>query len=314
MASVAESVLRRTAMNKILIVDDDSRVHTLIKAQFDPKAFEIVSAHDGASGVVLAAEEQPDIILLDVDMPTTQGFEICRQLKADRLTRAIPVIFLTGVFTVEATIFGLECGANDYLTKPFHPNELQARVRAALRTKSEVDHSLEHNIHDDLTDMFDRKYFEMRLETELAVSRRSGRPLGCILLDIDDMELVNTWFGRPVGDDVLRGIGQALLTICRREDVVCRFDEDEFGALISDASATTMAELAERARTAVRNVTSIYRDRVVQVTASVGFALSRFSVGTSIVCEAQDALDRAKTGGGDRVCAGRELSELRLAV
>ena len=247
-------------------------------------------------------------------MPATQGFEICRQLKIDRLTRSIPVIFLTGVFTVEATIFGLECGAIDYLTKPFHPSELQARIRAALRTKSEVDRSLEFNIHDELTDMFDHKYFEMRLETELAVARRSGRPLGCILLDIDDMALVNTWFGRSVGDDVLRGVGQALLTVCRHEDVVCRFDEDEFGALISDANATAMAELAERARTAVRNVTSIYRDRAVQVTASVGFALSRFSVGTSIVSEAQDALDRAKTAGGDCVRAGRELAELRLAV
>jgi diguanylate cyclase (GGDEF)-like protein len=301
-------------MNKILIIDDDLRIHSLIKANFDPKQYEIISAENGAAGVTAATEQKPDVILLDVDMPSTQGFEICRQLKADRETRSIPVIFLTGVFTVEATIFGLECGANDYLTKPFHPSELQARIRAALRTKSEFDRSLQFNIHDELTDMFDRKYFEMRLDSELAVARRSGRPLGCILLDIDDMALVNEWFGQAIGDEVLRMVGRALLTTCRHEDVVCRFDEDEFGALISDANATVLAELAERARAAVRNVMPIYRERAVQVTASVGFALSRFSIGTSLVDEAQDALDRAKMAGGDCVRGGRELAELRLAV
>ena len=294
--------------SKILVIDDDSSIHTLIKAQFDPQRFEIISAHDGHAGMAMAAEQHPDVIVLDVALPTTQGFEICRQLKADRVTRSIPVIFLTGVFTIEATVFGLECGACDYLTKPFSPDELQARVRAALRGKSQLDRSLEHNIHDELTDMFDHKYFEMRLDTELAVARRSGRSLGCILLDIDDMALVNTWFGTDVGDDVLRKVGQAFLAIFRREDVACRLAGDEFGALISDATTTSMAELSERARTAVRGVTSIYKDRAVQVTASVGFALSRFSIGTSIVSETQDAARSSQDCRRDGDCVGRELA------
>lgn len=300
--------------HKILVIDDDSRIHTLIKTHFERQRFEIISAHNAGTGLSAAAEQRPDVILLDVDMPETQGFEVCRRLKADRSTRSIPVIFVTSSATVEARIFGLECGANDYLIKPFHPSELQARVRAALRTKEELDQSNEHSLYDALTEMFDRRYFELRLDTELAVARRSGRALGCILIDIDNMGLVNTWFGQDVGDDVLQKVGQAILGTCRREDVVCRFEGDEFAALISDANTTNMAELAERMRLAVRGVTSIFQDRAVQVTASVGFALSRFSIGSSIVCEAQDALQRAQAGGGDCVRAGRELAELRLAV
>lgn len=300
--------------HKILIIDDDSRIHTLIKTQFESQRFEFISAHTGEAGIQAASDARPDVILLDVDLGEMQGFEVCRQLKGIRSTRSIPVIFISGAAALEAKVFGLECGAIDYLTKPFNSSELQARVRAAIRTKSELDRSKVDNIHDEVTEMFDRRYFELRLDADLAVARRSGRPIGCILIDIDQMALINTWFGEALGDNVLRNVGQAIVGACRHEDVACRFEGDTFAILISDTDPAQTAELAERVRLAVRSTTSIQQDRAVEVTASVGFALSRFSVGSSIVIEAQDALGRAKLAGGDCARAGRELVELRLAV
>ncbi len=299
---------------KILIIDDDSQIHTMIKAQFESQRFEFISAKQRAAGLAAAAEHQPEIILLDVDLQEMQGFEVCRRLKSDRTTRSIPVIFITGAASLESKIFGLDCGGSDYLTKPFNISELQARVRAALRTKSQLDRSSRDTIHDELTEMFDHRYFELRLDADLAIARRSGRPIGCILIDIDQMDLVNTWFGRALGDDVLKNVGQAVIKTCRHEDVASRFEADTFAVLISDADTTQTAELSERLRLAVRSTTSIHQERAVEVTASIGFALSRFSVGSSIVIEAQEALSRAKIAGGDCVRAGRELVELRLAV
>jgi DNA-binding response OmpR family regulator len=124
---------------RILLIDDDPRIHALVNAQFDHREYKVISAYDGVFGLAAARERKPDIILLDVDMPRTQGFEVCRQLKLASATREIPVIFLTGSVALEATIFGLECGASDYLTKPFRPAELQARVRATLRNSVEID-------------------------------------------------------------------------------------------------------------------------------------------------------------------------------
>ncbi len=260
-----------------------------------------------------AAEQKPDVILLDVDLASTQGFEVCRRLKADPETHSIPILFLTSASTVEAKIFGLECGATDYLTKPFHPSELQARVRAALRNKSEIDESARHCIYDRLTELFDRKYFDMRLETDLAVARRSGRPLGCAVIDLDDMDVINTLLGRRFGDEVLRRVGHCIAMTCRHEDVVCRLGSDEFGVLVSDTDSTNMNDLGERLRTAIRDANMTHQDMIVRVTASIGFAVSRFSMGTSILIEAQDALKRARDAGGDCVRCGRELTELRLA-
>jgi diguanylate cyclase (GGDEF)-like protein len=300
---------------KILVIDDDARMNSLIRAQFDPGEFEMSWARNGAEGLTAAASSIPDLILLDVDLPDSQGFEICRRLKLERATASVPVIFLTANTSLEATIFGIECGAGDYITKPFHPSELRARVRAALRSNARIERSEQYSIRDELTGMFNRKYFDLRLDTQMARERRSGGTFGCIFMDIDKMDLINTWFGKPAGDELLRSVGQAIQTVYRREDVVCRFEQDMFGALVGDVTSNRLSEIAARTRLAVRSVSFIQNgDRAIQATASIGFALSRNSDWTSILLEAMDALARAKADGGDRVCQGRELAPLPLAA
>jgi diguanylate cyclase (GGDEF)-like protein/PAS domain S-box-containing protein len=100
---------------------------------------ELFHASDGAKGLDVARECSPDLILLDVDMPDPDGFEVCRRLKADNVTHEIPIIFLTGASSTEQKLKGLELGAIDYIIKPFDPAELRARVKASLRTKQLLD-------------------------------------------------------------------------------------------------------------------------------------------------------------------------------
>jgi DNA-binding response OmpR family regulator len=123
----------------VLIVDDSPPLHELVKVHLDAEALIIHSAFDGASGLKMAASLNPDLILLDVDMPTMSGFEVCRALKGDAATAAIPVVFLSAGTSSAAKVCGLELQAVDYITKPFDPDELCARVRAALRTKRLLD-------------------------------------------------------------------------------------------------------------------------------------------------------------------------------
>ena len=99
----------------------------------------LTAAHDGASGLAIARALKPDLILLDVDMPGTNGFDVCARLKQDEATRRIPVVFLTGASTTDEKLRGLDLGAVDYIIKPFDPAELRARVRASLRTKHLLD-------------------------------------------------------------------------------------------------------------------------------------------------------------------------------
>jgi DNA-binding response OmpR family regulator len=123
----------------VLIIDDSVPMHALIKALLSEEPVELHSAYNGTSGLVLAASLKPDLILLDVDMPAMNGFEVCKILKASEETVHIPIIFLTACASADEKVWGFELKASDYITKPFEPSELWARVRATLRTKRLLD-------------------------------------------------------------------------------------------------------------------------------------------------------------------------------
>ena len=123
----------RIVKHTVLVIDDSKMVHRLVQAWLKEDAIDCLFADDGKSGLECAAKLRPDLILLDVDMPRQNGFEVCRLLKGDPTTAKIPVIFLTAVTSVQEKISGLDLGADDYVTKPFNPGELRARVKAALR-------------------------------------------------------------------------------------------------------------------------------------------------------------------------------------
>ena len=115
----------------ILLIDDSTLIHKLVKVFLSPP-FDVISAYDGRSGLIAAAEHRPDLILLDVEMPDIRGYEVCRRLKADRGTHEIPVIFLTSASEISERAHGLEAGACDYIEKSFDPADFYARICAAL--------------------------------------------------------------------------------------------------------------------------------------------------------------------------------------
>ena len=127
------------ARQTVIVIDDSPAIQALVKARLRDEPIEIAFADTGAAGLALAARLKPDLILLDVDIPEPDGFEVCRRLKTETATRDVPVIFLTGAASAEQKLRGLELGAVDYIVKPFDPADLRARVRAALRTKGLMD-------------------------------------------------------------------------------------------------------------------------------------------------------------------------------
>lgn len=117
----------------VLVIDDEKDLVELVRFNFDREGFDVLAAADGRSGLKLATEHQPDVVLLDVMMPGMDGLEVCRELRADARTQRLPIIMLTARAAETDRIVGLEIGADDYVTKPFSPRELVARVKAVLR-------------------------------------------------------------------------------------------------------------------------------------------------------------------------------------
>ncbi len=124
-------------MDKILIIEDDNDIRELIAFNLEVSGYEVLKCENGEDGLNMALKMTPDLILLDIMLPTIDGFQVCSQLKKKPQLKDIPIIMLTARADEEDIIKGLETGADDYITKPFHPKILMARIKTALRRKSD---------------------------------------------------------------------------------------------------------------------------------------------------------------------------------
>lgn len=120
-------------MPKILVADDDVRLADLVRQYLEREGHEVLLAHDGRRALELARQRDPDLLLLDLMMPSVDGWDVCRILRAES---DVPIIMVTAMSAEDDTLLGLDLGADDYITKPFSPREVVARVRAVLRRRS----------------------------------------------------------------------------------------------------------------------------------------------------------------------------------
>lgn len=120
-------------MSKILVVDDEKNILELVRFNLEREGYQVLTARDGLAGLELARKENPDLIVLDVMLPEMSGLEICQELHQNPVTKSIPIIMLSARADEVDRVLGLELGADDYVTKPFSPRELVARIKARLR-------------------------------------------------------------------------------------------------------------------------------------------------------------------------------------
>lgn len=125
-------------MAKIIVVDDDPAIQTLVKVNLEMQGHKVLTANDGVEGYALVQQELPDLVVLDVMMPNVDGYTVCQRIRKNPETEGIPVLMLTALGVVEDKVKGFDVGADDYLVKPFDLPELQVRVRALLRRAGQV--------------------------------------------------------------------------------------------------------------------------------------------------------------------------------
>jgi two-component system alkaline phosphatase synthesis response regulator PhoP len=134
----------------IVVVDDEANIRELVRYNLEKEGFACLEAEDGPAGLELVREARPDLVVLDIMLPGTDGLEVCRLLKASPATAGIPIIMLTAKAEEIDTVLGLEMGADDYVAKPFSPRELVARVKAVLRRSHKEPQQSEELVFDGL--------------------------------------------------------------------------------------------------------------------------------------------------------------------
>lgn len=290
----------------ILIVDDTVENIEVLSGLLS-EDYEILFAANGADALKITEEHLPDLILLDVIMDGMDGYEVCRQLKANTATKSIPVIFVTAMDAETDEEKGLNLGAIDYITKPVSPPIVKARIRNHLELKRYRDILQRMSLIDGLTGIPNRRHFNELLEREWRRAVRSAEPFSLILIDIDFFKLFNDKYGHLAGDDCLKKVGSAIAASVKRPgDLVARYGGEEFACVLSSTGAAGASALAEEMRKEVIELRIPHglSKASEYVTLSLGVATLIPIPGLKpdmLIKEADNMLYKAKENGRNRV-------------
>lgn len=288
-------------MARILVVDDTEEARRLLEKRLKAAGYE-VSGHDGAASALAEIEQvRPDLVLMDVNMPGMDGLEATRRI-AER-DPGLPVIFLSAMGHDEARLQGLEAGGRDYIVKGSPAAEVLLRVKKALQEKQAREAAERRAeaferlaITDGLTDLANRRYFEMRYEEEVQRAVRYGLSLSCLMLDVDRFKSINDTFGHATGDEVLVEVARLVRAGTRSVDLAARYGGEEFVVLLPETDLARAQAIAERIRASVEALR--LGEGRPEVTISIGAASG---ASRELVEQADRALYEAKHRGRNRV-------------
>lgn len=316
----------------VLIIDDNITNLKVASEHLKAGGYELLTARDGESGIQRATLAQPDLILLDVQMPGIDGFETCQRLKANELTRNIPVIFTTVLTTMEDKLKGFEAGGVDYVSKPFQVEELLARVKthvtiytlqqklhAEIRERTQVEMALRKAnqelqrlaVLDDLTQIANRRRFDQYLEGQWDYPQ--AEKLSLLLCDVDYFKLYNDEYGHQAGDQCLRLVAKAISRgVDYVKDLVARYGGEEFAVILPETGVEGALQVAKAIQAEIASLKLLHAKSDVSkyITLSIGIASVVPGPRTNpqeLIATADEALYAAKHQGRNRIVSGPVL-------
>ncbi|MDJ0647172.1 MAG: PleD family two-component system response regulator [Xenococcaceae cyanobacterium MO_188.B19] len=277
-----------SCQGNILVIDDRPENLRLLSVMLTKKGYTVRKAINGDLGIRAAYAVTPDIILLDINMPNIDGYEVCKKLKANPQTKQVPIIFVSALDQTLDKVKAFRYGASDYITKPFQIEEVSARIenqlsirrlQETLETKNRelerINLQLQQEIHsrsaaenelakinqklqtlatvDSLTQLANRYHFENFLAQEWKRMRREKSSISIILCDIDYFKLYNDNFGHQAGDICLQKVAQGISSQIRRPaDLVARYGGEEFVVVLPNTNSEGALKVANNIRQTVQ--------------------------------------------------------------
>lgn len=298
---------------RILVADDDPVIRRILQASLHRDGHEVVAVGDGQSAWEAVQQQPCRLVITDWVMPGLDGPELVRRIRTAGFPWYTYIILLTARSDKADVVSGLEAGADDYLSKPFNPAELRARVGIGLRILDLEDRLSQARdqlavlaAHDSLTGLLNRRSIREYAEAALHQAVRAGTAISVILLDLDHFKDVNDRYGHQAGDDALRLVAETISAALRTGDRVGRMGGEEFLVVLPDTALDQATAVAERIRrrVAARPLTLPDGTRVpLRLSAGVATAPPVAPALDVLLQQADAALYRAKRGGRNQVCA-----------
>jgi len=288
----------------VLIIEDHPDQRDLLEQVLQREGYPVITAADGMEALEKLEKQPAQIVISDIMMPRTDGFELVRKLRSDPKHKSIYLIFITARLREEDRILGLDLGANDYITKPFSFSEVLARLRVASRVVSYQQH-LEHQaLRDALTGLYNRRGLEKTIVGEFERARRYYSPVSLLILDIDNFKMINDMYGHHWGDEVLKRIAQTLQDKIRRSDFASRYGGEEFVLILPETNSDNAFQAAKKIHNAIKQLTFRTTAMAFSVTVSIGISSTsevEYSNWMLLLKTADRALYTAKNNGKNRV-------------
>ncbi|MDP4144728.1 MAG: diguanylate cyclase [Bacillota bacterium] len=289
---------------KILVVDDNNMNVRLLKEILEDEGYEVYSCLEGLSVLKTTYEVKPDAILLDIMMPGIDGFQVCSLLKKDFETKDIPVIMVTAKNSGNDIKDALELGAFDYIKKPIDEVEVIARLKSALRYKSDHDKLKELAMKDGLTGLYNHSLLIELFDKELKKQSDNGGNIAFVMLDIDYFKTVNDTYGHVSGDRILRELSEILISYTGKSNIIGRYGGEEFGIVLPELDKEAVFDLCEEIRLKVEENSFDIGDKIIGITVSMGICYKsgkKLLRSGEIIEKADEALYRAKENGRNRI-------------
>ena len=298
----------------ILVVEDDPLSFQLIEAKLQSLGHLVTSAVNGREALDLIKRGIFPILITDLNMPLMDGFELCRAVRAQKLPGYVYIIIITSLDTRDGVTNGSQAGADEYLTKPINPAELEARLNTGKRILA-LERSLRKaneeirllSISDPLTKVFNRAYLSVRLSEEIDRAQRYKRPISIIMCDIDHFKKINDSLGHQAGDVVLERFTRLLKGLIRPKiDCLARYGGEEFIIILPETNFSGAEIMAARLHKNVNEMKILLDDEDLSITASFGVCgttttPSPIITPDSLIKQADDLMYQAKKEGRNRV-------------
>ncbi len=294
---------------RILIAEDDRTSRDILTAVLRKWGHAPVAVDNGNEAwQVMQDKDAPELAILDWEMPGMDGLEVCRKIRSKMTSNPPYLIILTARGDTGDIVKGLDAGANDYISKPYKNDELQARLRVGQRmmelqnellaTKDALAHEA---MYDALTGALNRRAILSGLEKEIKRAGRRNTTLTIGLSDIDHFKQVNDTFGHQTGDDVLQGLVEKMQYNLREYDLVGRYGGEEF-LIVAPDSGWSMSKIYERLKTCIADSPIITRSGKIDITLSIGVAVTGADdTVDGLLAAADAALYTAKREGRNKV-------------
>jgi two-component system, cell cycle response regulator len=301
--------------DSVLIAEDDSVCRMILQTWLKAWGYRVVVAKNGIEASdILQQEHSPELLILDWVMPGIDGLELCRRIRLGQQNAYI--LLVTANDKKREIVNGLEAGADDYLTKPFDPDELRARLRVGQRMLSLHQQLRFQATHDTLTGIWSRGATLDMLRRELERAARTQTSTGVLMLDLDRFKNINDTFGHLGGDGVLKEVVRCIAQTVRTYDVLGRYGGEEFLIVLPGCDRNKIQETAERIRTTVAGTPVQVAGSEILATVSIGGAVAppgKVSA-KEILAHADAALYHAKAAGRNCVVMHDVIDRSRASL